>query len=122
MLAMLDFSLRNALEAFVRNTPGRTALVAAALSVANASAAYAQETTTYTYDAKGRVTNTARSGGPSNGTNTAYQYDPADNRTNVTVSGSPNGTGNGSGSGATAGTTLYVVVPLNGYTLIVINR
>lgn len=84
--------------------------------------AFAQETTTYTYDAKGRVTNVVRSGGPSGGASTTYQYDPADNRTNVTVAGSPNGSENGAGSGATLGSRIYVVVPINGLSLIVINQ
>ncbi len=74
------------------------------------------------HDAKGRVTKVVRSGGPSNGSNTAYAYDPADNRTNITVTGSPNGSGNGAGSGASAVTRLYVVVPLNGLSLIVVNQ
>ena len=82
------------------------------------SSALAQETTTYTYDAKGRVTGTQRSGGPSAGATTTYTYDSADNRTNVTVTNSPNGSGNGSGNGASAPMLRYVVVPLNGYTLI----
>ena len=87
-----------------------------------AGAACAQETTTYTYDALGRVTGVAKSGGPANGTNSNYTYDAASNRTNVTVSGSPNGSGNGSGGGASVQTTTYVVVPLNGYTLIAITN
>jgi hypothetical protein len=60
------------------------------------------------------VTGVSRSGGPAAGTNTAYAYDPASNRTNVTVTNSPNGTSsNGSGNGTTAATTKYVIVPLN---------
>lgn len=88
-----------------------------------ASSALAQETTTYTYDALGRVTKVDQVGGPANGTSTAYNYDAASNRTNVTVSGSPNGTATtDTGSGASVpATRLYVVVPLNGYTLIPIN-
>jgi hypothetical protein len=98
-------------------------LIGANLAFCTASApAYAQETTTYTYDAKGRVVGVVRSGGPSSGTNTQYQYDKADNRTNVTVSGSANGTGGGTGGGASASTTLYVVVPLNGFSLIVVQQ
>lgn len=82
-------------------------------------AAHAQETTTYTYDAKGRVITTTRSGGPSNGVNATYTYDKADNRTNVTVAGSPNGSGGpGSDGGASTSTTIYIVVPLNGFTII----
>ena len=50
-------------------------------------AAYAQETTSYTYDAKGRLTVVSHAGGPANGVTSNYTYDPADNRTNVTVTG-----------------------------------
>ena len=89
-----------------------------ALLYGGISSALAQETTTYTYDAKGRVSGTQRSGGPSSGASTTYTYDAADNRTNVTVTNSPNGSGNGSGNGASAPMLRYVVVPLNGYTLI----
>jgi hypothetical protein len=98
------------------------ALSALALSCASVGAAQAQETTTYTYDAKGRVTQSTKSGGPANGTQSSYSYDQADNRTNVTVTGSPNGSGNGSGDGATAGTIGFVVVPLNGFTLIAFTK
>jgi YD repeat-containing protein len=85
--------------------------------------ARAQETATYTYDTKGRVVAVQHTGGPSSGTNTAYTYDAADNRTNVNVSGSPNGNAsNGAGDSASVGNTLYVVVPLNGFTLITINQ
>lgn len=93
--------------------------MAAGASCAAAGILHAQETTSYTYDALGRVTGVSRSGGPVSGTNTAYTYDPASNRTNVTVTNSPNGTpSSDAGSGATANTARYVVVPLNGYTLI----
>lgn len=96
-----------------------SALVGIGLAISTSIPAQAQEVTTYTYDALGRVVGVNRSGGPVGGTNTAYAYDPASNRTNVTVTNSPNATGPGnSGSGATAPTTKYVVVPLNGFTLI----
>lgn len=79
----------------------------------------AQETTTVTYDAKGRVVGVAKSGGPSSGVQTTYTYDDAGNRTNVTVVNAPNGSGNGSGGGASVpDSPLFVVVPLNGFTLI----
>ncbi len=90
------------------------------LLLCSAGLAYAQEVTTYTYDSKGRVVTTSRSGGPSSGVGTTYTYDRANNRSNVTVSGSPNGSGRGS-DGASTDTTLFVVVPLNGYTVIPIN-
>ena len=90
--------------------------------IALPSIAQAAETVTFTYDAKGRVVNTVRTGGPLNGATTTVKYDKADNRTNVTVVNSPAGSGNGQGGGATVGTTIYVVVPLNGYTLIPIRQ
>lgn len=97
------------------------ATVACAGAALASSAAVAQETTTYTYDVHGRLTQVSRSGGPSNGVTTTYQYDAADNRTNVTVTGSPNGSGDGSGDGAAANETKFVVVPLNGFSLIFSN-
>jgi hypothetical protein len=54
------------------------------------AAAYAAETITYTYDARGRVKQVARSGSVNNGVTTNYVYDKADNRTNKTTTGSPN--------------------------------
>lgn len=53
------------------------------------SAALAAETVTYTYDVHGRVVTAAHSGSVNNGLNVTYSYDAADNRTNVTTSGSP---------------------------------
>lgn len=48
----------------------------------------AAETVTYTYDAKGRLIKVVRTGGPSNGVQTEYQHDKADNRTRVITTGS----------------------------------
>lgn len=74
---------------------------AAALVPAVAGAA---ETVTYTYDARGRLTRVAHSGSVNNGIVTTYAFDNADNRTNLTVSGSPfNSPGR-----------RVIVVPLNG--------
>ena len=52
-----------------------------------ACAASAQETTSYTYDALGRLTAASKSGGPSNGQATDITYDPAGNRTNYSIAG-----------------------------------
>ena len=52
--------------------------------------AYAAETITYTYDARGRLVQVARTGTVNNGVTTAYTIDKADNRTNKTTTGSPN--------------------------------
>lgn len=62
----------------------------AAAAAAAAAAAYATETITYTYDARGRLVKVQRSGTVNNGVTADYQYDKADNRKTVTVSGSPN--------------------------------
>jgi YD repeat-containing protein len=52
-------------------------------------AAYAAETITYTYDARGRLIRVAHSGTVNNNVMTNYVYDKADNRTNKTTTGSP---------------------------------
>jgi len=52
--------------------------------------ASAAETITYTYDARGRLKQVARTGTVNNGVTTAYTIDKADNRTNKTTTGSPN--------------------------------
>lgn len=68
----------------------KRALFAAAAAFAVASAAMAAETITYTYDAKGRLVKVERSGTVNNNVTTNYSHDKADNRTNVTVTNSPN--------------------------------
>ena len=65
-------------------------LVCASLVCAFGSAAAATETITYTYDAKGRLIKVERTGTVNNGVTTQYTHDKADNRSNVTVTGSPN--------------------------------
>lgn len=54
------------------------------------TAAFAAETITYTYDARGRLVQVARTGTVNNGVTTTYTQDKADNRTNKTTTGSPN--------------------------------
>ena len=53
-----------------------------------AAAAYAAETVTYTYDARGRLVKVEHAGDINPGLKTEYSHDKADNRTNVTVTGS----------------------------------
>jgi YD repeat-containing protein len=65
------------------------ALAAGAL-IAAAAAAYATETITYKYDARGRLIEVNRSGSVNNNVVTNYGYDKADNRNQVTTTGSPN--------------------------------
>ena len=80
--------------------------LAMAMMVSASMPAFAAETTTYTYDALGRLVTVARQDGPANGVSSTYAYDAANNRTNVTVQGAQ---------------TKVVVVPLNGFTVIPLN-
>ena len=59
-------------------------------AIGAAAIASASETINYSYDAKGRLVKVARTGNINNGVNASYTHDKADNRTNVTVSGSSN--------------------------------
>lgn len=66
--------------------------------------ALAQETITYTYDARGRLVQADHgTTGPDAGIVSNYTYDKANNRTNVTATGSSR-----SGSAATRTTTAIV--------------
>lgn len=67
------------------------ALTLTGAALAAAAAAQAAETITYTYDARGRLVAVNRSGTVNNQVNTTYNIDKADNRTNKTTTGSPNG-------------------------------
>jgi hypothetical protein len=75
--------------AAVVSTLAWRSLICATL-VASGGAAAATETITYTYDAKGRLVKVERTGTVNNGVTTQYTHDKADNRSNVTVTGSPN--------------------------------
>lgn len=61
-------------------------IVAAALIGGTASA---NETITYTYDAKGRVVKVERAGTVNNNVKSEYTYDKADNRKTSKVTGAP---------------------------------
>lgn len=58
--------------------------VVSVIALASAQTAGA-DTTTYVYDALGRLSTTTISGGPANGSQTATNYDPADNRSSHSV-------------------------------------
>lgn len=60
-----------------------------ALLILLGAAAYAAETITYTYDARGRVVQVNHSGTVNNNVVTNYSYDKANNRNNKTTTGSP---------------------------------
>ena len=65
-------------------------LTAAGLGLtALAAVAYASETQTYTYDARGRLTKVQHNGSVNANVVTRYEYDKADNRTLKNVTGAP---------------------------------
>lgn len=68
---------------------------AAMLALAAPGAALGQETTTFEYDAQGRLTESARVGGPASGVVKATVYDAAGNRTNQSVTGAQSAAGLG---------------------------
>lgn len=70
------------------STLGRLALTFG--MVASATVADAAETITYKYDAKGRLVEVKRTGTVNNNVTTTYSHDKADNRKNLTTTGSPN--------------------------------
>lgn len=53
------------------------------------AAAYAAETITYTYDARGRLVKVSHAGTVNNNVVTNYTLDKADNRNTKTTTGSP---------------------------------
>jgi hypothetical protein len=65
-------------------------LIPAVFLIFTPAAATAAETITYTYDAKGRLVKVERAGSVNNNVKAEYTHDRADNRTNVTVTGSGN--------------------------------
>jgi hypothetical protein len=83
-------------------------LLCGALVLGMSAPASAGETTSYSYDALGRLTASGRSGTVNNGLQQSYSHDAADNRSNLTVTGS-------SFNGAPQ---RVIAVPLNGLTTI----
>ena len=66
----------------------RAILIFAASAAALVSAAaQAGETVTYSYDAKGRLTQVQHAGGPTDGLTSSYAFDAADNRSSSQVTG-----------------------------------
>jgi hypothetical protein len=68
----------------MRNSHRIAAIALATVCLAGA-AAWASETITYTYDARGRLVKVERSGTVNNGVRAEYNYDKGDNRTNVNL-------------------------------------
>lgn len=65
------------------------AFVTVLLLILLGATAYAAETITYTYDARGRLKQVSHSGTANNGVSTTYTHDKSDNRTNKTTTGAP---------------------------------
>ena len=65
------------------------ALGTGGLAMAASSAEMGNETITYTYDARGRLTNVTHAGSVNNNVATNYTYDKAENRLTVNVTGAP---------------------------------
>ncbi len=65
-------------------------IAVAAATLLSGAMAEASETITYSYDAKGRLVKVERTGTVNNNVKSEYVHDKANNRTNVTVTGSPN--------------------------------
>lgn len=81
----------------------QTKLLLATIAALTPVVASANETVTYGYDAKGRLILVAHAGGVNGALQTAYTYDAADNRTQVTTTGAQR---------------RVIVVPLGGLKLI----
>lgn len=67
----------------------KAAIIFFAVLTTAAATAWATETITYRYDARGRLVKVEHTGSVNNGVNTLYTHDDADNRTNKTTTGAP---------------------------------
>ena len=67
----------------------KAAAAAAIISLLAPTAASADETITYTYDARGRLVQVVHSGTVNAGVQTTYTLDPADNRSHQPTTGAP---------------------------------
>ena len=65
------------------------AFVALVVLILIGAAAYAAETVTYSYDARGRLIKVSHSGTINNNVVTNYTYDKTDNRNTKTTTGGP---------------------------------
>jgi hypothetical protein len=65
------------------------AFIALMVLILLGAAAYAAETITYTYDARGRLVKVTHTGTVNNNVVTNYTYDKADNRNLKNTSGAP---------------------------------
>lgn len=114
----------------LRRSIVRSILTGCASALMAGGVASAQETTTYRYDALGRLTSATVSTGPATGIGAVYEYDAVGNRTRVRVGGAQAGASGASsanpavqpsapaGAPGTSGSVTMVIVPLNGLTSI----
>jgi hypothetical protein len=65
-------------------------LVVLAIALLCGALAFAAETITYTYDAKGRLIRVVRTGTVNNNVTTEYTHDKANNRKTIVTTNSPN--------------------------------
>jgi hypothetical protein len=63
--------------------------IAAIMAGCAPTPASAAETTSYVYDAHGRLVQVVRTGSVNNGVSTTYSHDKADNRTSKVTTGAP---------------------------------
>jgi YD repeat-containing protein len=80
---------RNAQQGTKMTARTEKILLALVIAALTAAAATASETINYSYDARGRLVQVKHGGSVNNNFTANYQYDKADNRTNVSVT-SPN--------------------------------
>lgn len=80
-----------------------------AMALVAPSPMLAQGTTTYEYDALGRLIEMTTNGGANDGLGTVYEYDAAGNRKRVEVTGS---------DGTPGGPSRIIVLPINGFLVI----
>ena len=81
----------------------------AVIAVAISSAAHSSESTTFAYDASGRLTEVVTTGGVNSGLTMTYGFDAADNRITQLVVGA---------TGAGLPDVSVILLPLNGFTLV----
>jgi hypothetical protein len=70
----------------MKKSAWRAGVAAFSLATSLATVAKSNETISYIYDEKGRLTKVVRTGDVNSGWNTSYAHDAADNRTNLSVS------------------------------------
>lgn len=94
----------------------RIPVIGGAILLAMAGVAQANQPKTYTYDALGRLVKVEKENQQAQPIVTDIEYDDAGNRKRYAVTGAPDQPPNG-GDGSEGG-RIFIVIPLNGYTVI----